>query len=218
MTELRLAFRDRADSLSAVADAANALSPDEARVQRQLVLDAAMDGVATAGDLLDHLERLAPAERRALLDRTRVRAGLPPLREARKTEVPPVAEEPERDQSGYAFQNCAVCGVQPLDPSTGAPLRTRARRWHCSAHEHLAAPGDLDDWTSRIVLGPSGYVDLDALEAERLQERREAEARAIARTQRLAARAAEVPAAEAEALAEDRAWRGANLLPIERTP
>ncbi len=77
MTEIRIPYRSRDDTLPAVADAARALTGDDRTVVRQIVLDAAASGLATAGDLLDRLQAGSPAERRALLDRARSSAGLP---------------------------------------------------------------------------------------------------------------------------------------------
>jgi hypothetical protein len=218
--ELRIPYVDRNDHLSTVADLARStLSTDEDRqVCRQLVLDGVANGVTTVGQLLDRVAALEPSGRRALLDRTRARAGLPPLSEARKTEVPPVAEEPERDALGYAFQPCAVCGVQPLSPATGAPLRTRERRWHCGKHRDQAGPRDMEPWTNGVRFAPGGALEFaDDVEAEALAQRREADRHRLQHEQRRAAAARALSAVEAEARAEALAWRGANMMPTERT-
>ena len=78
MTEIRIPHRHRSDPVSSVGELARHLeSPDEERILRQLVLDAAGAGLSTVGALLDQIDRLAPTERRALLDRARASAGLP---------------------------------------------------------------------------------------------------------------------------------------------
>jgi hypothetical protein len=70
--------RSRSDSLSDVAEAARVLPADEARVTRQLVLGAIVDGTATsAGELIDLLEKASPETRRKMLDTAREKAGLP---------------------------------------------------------------------------------------------------------------------------------------------
>lgn len=76
---IQIPFRDRSDPLIDVVDASRELSTDEDRaVVRQLVLGEITGGsAATVGELLDKLEKAAPAERRQLLDAARVKAGLP---------------------------------------------------------------------------------------------------------------------------------------------
>lgn len=75
--EIRLPYRHRDDSLSAVAEAAHELPTDESRVVRQIVLGEIVGGSAkSVGEFLDKLEAMAPAERRELLDEARVKAGL----------------------------------------------------------------------------------------------------------------------------------------------
>jgi hypothetical protein len=92
--EIRIPHRDRSDPLSSVGELARHLeSPDESATVRELVTDAAGAGLTTVGDLLDRLGRLAPAERRALLDRARSSAGLPTA-----TEVAAKASHAEQDR------------------------------------------------------------------------------------------------------------------------
>jgi hypothetical protein len=225
--EIELPHRgDPAAPLLTVVDAARvALTGDARVIARQIALNLMTDGVGTVGAALERLEAASPAERRALLGDARRAAGLPSTAQVDRARraahrVEPIDDEIERDELGAGYQTCAAdrCRAFPIDAATGAPVRHRARRWHCAAHAHLAAPGDLDDWTSSIVIGPAGLVDLEAQEAERVLEHLEDERRAAARAQRLAARAAELPAVEAEARAEALAWQSANLLPPERTP
>ncbi len=96
--EIRIPHRDRSDPLSSVGELARHLeSPDESATVRELVTDAAGAGLTTVGDLLDHLGRLAPAERRALLDRARSSAGLPTATEvAAKASHAGAGPSPER--------------------------------------------------------------------------------------------------------------------------
>ena len=71
-------YRSRDDKLVDVAFAGRALPDPESRaVLRELVLEAAIAGDKTAGDLFDRLGRTEPADRRRLLDRLRERVGLP---------------------------------------------------------------------------------------------------------------------------------------------
>ena len=65
------------DELVDVAFAGRALPDPESRaVLRELVLEAAIAGDKTAGDLFDRLASISTADRRRLLDRMRERAGL----------------------------------------------------------------------------------------------------------------------------------------------
>jgi hypothetical protein len=100
--------------------------------------------------------------------------------------------------------------AQPFDPSTGAPRPVAARRWYCAEHR-AGRDSEMEPWSTRIVLGPSGFVDLEAQELDRAADAREAGRREVAHTQRREQRAAELPAAEIEAAAEALAWVGDNL-------
>jgi hypothetical protein len=76
---LQIPYRSRDDSLADVADAARELPQGESRdVARQVALGALVDGTAaSAGELLDQIERATPEQRRELLDAARTKAGLP---------------------------------------------------------------------------------------------------------------------------------------------
>lgn len=75
--QIHIPHRHRSDSLSDVAVAAHDLPADEARVVRQLVLGEIVGGsAASAGELIDKLEKATPAERRQALDAARAKAGL----------------------------------------------------------------------------------------------------------------------------------------------
>jgi hypothetical protein len=78
---IHVPHRTRDDSLVDVAGLARALPADERAVTRQVAINARLDGLATAGDLLDRLQELNPAERRALLDTARAQCGLLPTHE-----------------------------------------------------------------------------------------------------------------------------------------
>jgi hypothetical protein len=204
-------------------DAARSLPTDDARATaRQVVLALAADGSSAVGDALAVLEHASPSERRAMLDDARAAAGLPSTAEvdrqrAAAHRVEPIEDEPERDELGACYPVCAEpgCRAFPVDPSTGAPQRSRARRWRCSEH----AAGHEDDmrpWTSPITIGPSGLRDLDAEEVEAAAQAREAERHRLQRDQRRAAAAA-LPELDRQEGAEAAHWRSANLLP-EGTP
>jgi hypothetical protein len=74
---IQIPYRERSDSLSDVADAARGLSTDDAAIARQIVLGEIVGGTAaTAGDLLDKLEKATPEQRRKVLDDARVKGGM----------------------------------------------------------------------------------------------------------------------------------------------
>ena len=77
--QILVPFRSRSDSLIDTVEAARELPAGEDRaVARQLVIGALIDGsAASAGELIDRLEKASPAERRKVLDEARARAGLP---------------------------------------------------------------------------------------------------------------------------------------------
>ncbi len=104
---LRIPYRHRDESLIDTACHCRTLGQDEARVTREVVLKAYMDGVAkAAGELLDHLERLAPCERRALLDQARAAAGLP---------------DTDTIEARQRVQGIKPCGARPRPPALPRP-------------------------------------------------------------------------------------------------
>ena len=215
---ISIPFVSRSDSLPAVADAARALPEgDDRAVARQIVLRGMTSGMTTAGDLVDRLAAMSPAERRALLDQARVGAGLPSTAEtsaaaARMVRAQMINDD-ARDEIGRALQVCAQVGCKnfPIDPVTGAHAPHAARRWWCS--EHMAGhEDDMQPWTMRIGYGPSGaIVFLDEVERDIATAEREAEARAAFLAERRAARIAEWPQVEAQDAAQAEALKGDNF-------
>jgi hypothetical protein len=216
--EIRIPYRDRSDPLSAVVDATRGLPEgDDRAVARQIALRGMTSGVATVGDLLDELDAMGPAERRALLDQARVGAGLPSTAEvsaaaARKVRAQMINDD-ARDEIGRALQVCAAsdCRTFPVDPVTGAHAPHAAKRWWCS--EHVAGhEDDMQPWTMRIGYGPSGaIVFLDEVERDAEIAEREAERRAAFLAERRAARIAEWPQVEAQDAAQAEALKGDNF-------
>jgi hypothetical protein len=218
--EIRIPYRDRSDPLPAVADAARALEGDDRAVARQIVLRGMTSGVATVGDLLDELDAMSPAERRALLDQARVGAGLPSTAEvsaaaARKVRAPLIPDSPPRDAAGCAIQICPAegCGRYPLSPVSGATIPVKARRWWCPAHQHLASPHDMEPWTAPLVaFGPGGALVFPAEQAREAElAEREAERRALELEQRRAQRIKEWSAMQSERAAQADQFRRATL-------
>jgi hypothetical protein len=210
---IKVPFRSRDDSLADVADAARALPAEDRAVVRGLVLDAAQSGMSTAGQVLDALEGMTPDARRRLRDRASERAGTS-AKAARETAAPLILDTPPRDAGGCAIQACGQPGCRsfPVDRITGATMAVPERKWWCSAHRHLAAPGDLEPWTSRLAYGPGGaIVDLDEQDREAADQAIAASRRAAELEQRRAQRVAQWPALEAESAAQTELVRGANL-------
>ncbi len=154
---LHVAHRRRDDSLVDVAGLARTLPPGPERdVARELAVQARLDGLATAGQLIDRLEHADGAQRRRLLDRAREAAGLEPLAELEQQErIAALRARPE------PFTSCAIPGCRNL-PTVGPGNPTlrdpHVRRWHCGEHEHLAQPGDMQPWRWRHA--PSGGIEL----------------------------------------------------------
>ena len=216
--QISIPYRSRSDDLLDIADAARSLPTDEARTTvRQLVLGAATDGVRSAGELIDFVDRLTPAERRALLDRTRQAAGLASIaaveaRERRKYHAPMTGVE-QRDADGKAHMICPATGCKTFPVNeVGAPVARRERRWWCPRHQHLAPAEDMQAWSPGIRLGPGGFVIADEEKAERQRLEREAERYQAQREQRQAAALAQLPTVEAERHAEAAAWRPDNMI------
>ena len=73
---IEIPHRSRDESLVDTAANVRHLPADDRGVMREIVLGARLDGLRTAGELLDHVAGLEPHERRAMLDRARADCGL----------------------------------------------------------------------------------------------------------------------------------------------
>ena len=188
--QLHVPHRDRSDSLLEVVDMAEELpDPEDRATTRALAMDAYLeDRLESAGELLDRIERADPAERRSMLDRARVSAGL-------------LNTKDERDHRAFVATNgrlrvrppqqCAVCGTVPTRPDGLPDMNVaRVRRWHCPTHEHLAEPGDFDSLLSGVRPDMTPIPDPDEL----AREQRADEQRAEQQRQRREAREAEAEA------------------------
>jgi hypothetical protein len=167
--QLHVPHRSRSDHLGVVVPAlASELEGEDRDVARWLAVNAFWDlKFQTAGELLDHLEAITPAERRELLDQARADAGLEPtadVDERRRAEAATVAN---RMRGNPSLQRCPHCDAYPLT-EVGSLAETRVRRWHCPQHVHLAQPGDMDDRPSPWKVTDCGtIVEVDAAEVER---------------------------------------------------
>ncbi len=172
-------FRRRDESLTAVAGHVRELpGQDEDRAAaRQLVLAARLDGLATAGQLIDHLEALTPTERREMLDAARAEQGLEP------TGMVDARVRLAKTATAVELVCCAAPGCLNAPTRLGIPYFPNVRRWWCAAHVNEAAPGDMEPIGSGLRLSPAGVpipVDPadDAREAAVAEsDRRQREAR-----------------------------------------
>ena len=168
---------------------------------RQIVFSAQIDsGFRSAGELLDHLDSLDPAERRKLLNKARVDVGLEDTdavdaRRRIETEITRVHLDP-----GLQVCHAADCNAMPLT-ETGGWRSVRCRRWFCAAHEHLADPGDLDDLGTGVKLSPAGVLVPD-IPAEDEREAAADESRRRQQQARHADRAADADAEHQQARRE----------------
>jgi hypothetical protein len=219
--QIQIPHRSRDQGLlDAVDDIREAIPDrDESAVARQILLDAAIDGTERVGQLLDWIDSCEPAERRALLDQARERAGLPTTERAEAIERFEIANKALagagagqlRDGSGRIEARCAHPDCRRFEPDEsgfpGAAARVEATRWWCGDHR-AGHEADLEPYAgSRLGYSGSGLiVDLDELEIERERAALEAESRRRQREHRTAAARAEgAELAESKRLA-DEAW------------
>jgi hypothetical protein len=204
--EIRVPHRGRDELLIDTASNCRHLPEGERDVARHVVFDAMQDGVRTAGELLDRLDGLEPAERRQLLDHARVEAGLPTIAEV---DAGMRAELASKAGAVVAAQyNPQLChGKTPAGHACnavgmtdyGVPAPTNVRRWHCAEHRDQARPGDMDPLPAPWRYSDSGaIVEVDPVELAREQ------AAAESRRRREQARL-EDAAVEAEAIREHQA-------------
>ena len=159
--QVHVPYRSRDDSLVEVGSMARHLEGEDRLVARQLAMDCAIDGMATAGELLDHLEASGPEQRRLLLHRARVGAGLEPIEAIEARERVKAAQQRRSGGGISAWQMCGgpTCNAVPLN-EVGAPVAVDVRRWWCSEHAHLAAPGDMQPPGPGLRISESGALVL----------------------------------------------------------
>ena len=74
---IQIPYRDRRDSLVDVAAACRVLPSEERAVTRQIVMEAELKWLTSAGQLIDHVAALSREQRRELIDSARAEVGLP---------------------------------------------------------------------------------------------------------------------------------------------
>ena len=209
--QISIPYQHRDERLVDTASHCRRLGGDDRAVARSIVLDAAMNGMRTASDLLDHLDSLEPHERRALLDQARADVGL------ESTEAADARERLHRSgrstTSGIA--SCAINECANVPVRHGIFYDPRVRRWHCPEHEHLAEPGDLEPRVSGLKLSPSG-VPIDDDPAEEARDRAREASRRAQREAEAADRAVEAAERRASNEARDAAHR--SELPAHLRP
>ena len=168
---ISIPHRSRRDSLVDVAALVRHVpGQDEDRnALRQLVIQAQVDGVASsAGELIDHIGALEPAERRAMLDNARRECGLPSTAEAEERQRFEAANAIAQRHALEALQTCHAPNCRTMPTYDDGSLRpVRERRWFCPEHAHLATELDTQP---RLVLRrqPSGgFCVVDPVEEAR---------------------------------------------------
>jgi hypothetical protein len=123
---------------------ARSLAPEDRAVTRELALIAAECGIKTVGEIAEALDALTPDQRRATIDTLRRKAGLDTATELDRRRA--LAEMRVVSLDTGSMEPCAVegCEAVPRHPTSWTPISVNCRRWHCSGHRHLAAPGDMD--------------------------------------------------------------------------
>jgi hypothetical protein len=200
---LSIPYQHRDERLVDTASHCRTLEDDDRTVTRSIVLDAAMNGMRTAGDLLDHLDSLEPAERRQLLDQARAEAGLPGTAEVDARE--------RLHASGYSttsgIASCAIgdCDNVPVrpegifyDPECAAGTAPRTRTSPSAV--------TFEPRASVLTLSPSG-VPIDADPAEEARDRAREASRRAQREAEAADRAVEAAERRASNEARDAAHR-----------
>ena len=178
---ISIPHRSADESLVDVAGHARHLGQDESRIMRQIVIQARLDGVATtAGQLIDHLERIEPHERRAMLDQARTASGLPTTADVEAVERAAMASEAGRAIAArYGGPTLChgktaaglPCNAIPMT-NDGVPRRVDVVAWYCSEHIAQARPGDMDPLPGPFRYSPSGaIISNDPAEAERERHR-----------------------------------------------
>ena len=145
--QLRIPYRDRDEPLDAGSIWAlpKLLDSDEdARVTRELLALVCVSGARTVGQVIDVVDSLDADDRRLFIDACRKSAGLRTATEIDARRAYELANAANQARGNPMLPYCAHCNAVPLT-ETGSLAETRAVRWHCPAHEHLAEPGDLED-------------------------------------------------------------------------
>jgi hypothetical protein len=198
--QIRIPFNDRSEPLGAAAfdELPRYLShPDEQRVTRYLLLQAWLDGLKTVGDVLDRLEESTPESRRRLLNEARLEAGLPTTEQVEQREAVEQAQQLARGRGAKSspWQLCHAdgCNAIPMN-ELGVPVASRAVKYWCPRHRHLAGEGDLQERQLPWTISPSGAIVERASTAEAERERVEQELREKAHQERLREREQEAAA------------------------
>src|SRR5215218_10446999 len=153
--EIRIPFADRSESLVDVIGHMGDLPVEDRDVVREIVVSARLDGMHTAGELLDRLEAMEPHERRELLDAARGAVGLEPTSTV-DARVPTMAITVS-DDPGVQACHYPGCSQIPVT-SYGAIRLVDSKRWHCPEHEAYAKSGDMDPPPPPWRYSPSGSI------------------------------------------------------------
>jgi hypothetical protein len=211
---LQIPFRNRDESLVDVASHCRTLEADDIAVSRTIVLDAAVRGMRTAGELIDHLDGLEPHERRAMLNQARGECNLPPTADVEASERAAFASKAgsviAARYGGLTICHGKTsaglrCNAVPLT-SHGVPRQIMVAAWHCAEHIGQARPGDMDPLPSPWRYSPSGAI-VENDPAEEARAAAEAESRRRRLESDLADRAVDAAELHASKQASDAAHR-----------
>ena len=118
-------------------------------------------------------------------------AGLKTATEIDARRAYELANTANQARGNSLLQYCAHCNTVPLT-ATGSLAETKARRWHCPEHAHLAQPGDLEDRPAPWLYSAVGAIIEAPDETEQAREAAAAESRERAREAQAPDRALEV--------------------------
>ena len=167
---IQIPNRGRDQSVAdALLDARTVTDPESQAVARTILLEAAMNGMSTVGEVLDRIERADPAERRRILDAARVSAGLETSGDV-EGHRQFVAANDRLARRSRPVPACAVCGRHPTDSNGMLEEVPRVRKWHCLDCAHLAQSGDLEPPPLPIDPRTMGFADPGDFEREQRRD------------------------------------------------
>ena len=208
---LNVPHRDRDEPLTAVAAHARHLDGDDRAVARRIAIAAQLDGMQSAGELIDHLAELSPGERRGILDRARAEVGLPSTAEVEAAQPKPL--EVRRVNGAGGFPACAAEGCNAVPMRAGVFYSPGVRKWWCPAARRPGRARRPRAARLRHPSRPAGVpIDFDPAADARDRERERS------RRAQLAAQADDRRVEAAEAAASKRGERRGAPTELPRLP
>jgi len=129
-------------------DARHFEDPEDRAVVREFVLDSMLNsGLETVGDMLDMLSNAGPAQRRELLNKCRVAAGLETVEDVEGHARFVQANEALLYRPHRPVPSCAVCGAHPTTPQGMPDPNIPAVRRRPSHHRDRLVRDQRDEQT-----------------------------------------------------------------------